>query len=104
MKIVKIICLSGLVISALPTFAHAHEELEKQNAHLRKQLMEERAVAQEAVFQLQKENARLSLELGKSWGWKKKVGTLIVALVIGRISSQYAKIGNTGTRPITAKK
>lgn len=105
MKIVKIILLTGLVISALPNSAHTHEELEKQNAQLRKQLMEESVRTQEIVFQMQKENARLSLELEKSWSWKRKVGTFIAGLTIGWIvTAQQARLSSNSIHGATTSK
>ncbi len=105
MKIVKISILSGLVISALPTFAHTHQELETQNAHLRKQLMEERTATQKIIFQMEKDNVLLSLEVARAWGWKKKVGTFVAGLAIGWIvTSQHTRIGkNQIPGAITAK-
>ncbi len=97
MKLVKILFLSGLMVSSLPVYSHTHEELEAQNILLRKQLAHEIKVAHEAVSQQQKENARLSLELGKTWGWKKKLGTFVAGLAIGWIASvQGGQPGTSG--------
>lgn len=97
MKSVRILLLGSLMISSFHIIAHTHEELEAQNILLRKQLAHEIKVAHEAVSQQQKENARLALELGKTWGWKKKLGTFVAGLAIGWIASvQGGQPGTSG--------
>jgi hypothetical protein len=86
-------------------YAHTYEELEAQNILLRKQLAHEVKVAHEAVFQQEKENARLSLELDKTWGWKKKVGTFVAGLAIGWIvAAQGGRLPNNNIRGATTSK
>ncbi len=105
MKLVKILFLTGLIVSSLPVYAHTREELEAQNILLRKQLAHEIKTAHEAVFQQQKENARLSLELGKAWGWEKKAITFVAGLAIGWIvATQGGRLSNNNIRGATTSK
>lgn len=108
MKIVKIICLSGLVISALPTFAHTHEELAaelKITKQTNNALQEALNEANKTIAAKAELNEQLAAQVRNSWGWKKKVGTFVAGLVIGWIvTAQGGKPGGSGIPGATTGK
>lgn len=116
MKFVKILFLSGLIVSSLPVYAHTHEELEGKISSLETEvklvrrandaLKEAAELAGKAIAAKKEHNDQLIQELNKSWGWKKKAGMFLAGLVVGHIltlqggksfpqnSIQGLKIGN----------
>ncbi len=108
MKIIKIVLLTGLVVSALPTFAHTHEELEaelkiaKQTNNALKEALNEASKTITAKAEL---NEQLTAQVRNSWGWKRKVSTFVAGLVIGWIvTTQGGKPGSSGIRGATTGK
>lgn len=108
MKIIKIVLLTGLVISALPTFAHTHEELAaevkiaKQTNNALKEALNE---ANKTIAAKAELNEQLTAQVRNSWGWKKKAGTFVAGLVIGWIVTvQGGKPASSGIPGATTGK